>query len=140
VLWLRRLVTGVSPREHVFAPRSVHVGFVVDKMALADCSPSFSVFLLLVIIPPLRHTHLSRPHEVCVSCNEAAHYHTLGPKLVASYLSRHLVGLEVIRYVGESGGLWGTFLSRDFQLVEVYLNTFNEHSHTLYCFLYTTEA
>jgi hypothetical protein len=32
--WLRRLVTGFSPRRPVFAPRSVHVGFVVDKVAL----------------------------------------------------------------------------------------------------------
>jgi hypothetical protein len=33
------------------------------------------------IIPPLRHSHLSRPHEVCDSADQAAHYHTLGPKL-----------------------------------------------------------
>jgi hypothetical protein len=33
--------------------------------------------------------------------------------------------------VGKSGVLWGAFfLSRDFQLCEVYLNTFIEHSHT----------
>jgi hypothetical protein len=29
-----RLVAGFSPRRSVFAPRVVHVGFVVDKVAL----------------------------------------------------------------------------------------------------------
>jgi hypothetical protein len=32
VPWLRRLVAGLSPRRPGFDPRSVHVGFVVDKM------------------------------------------------------------------------------------------------------------
>jgi hypothetical protein len=32
-------------------------------------------------ISPLRHSHLSPPHEVCDSADQAAHYHTLGPKL-----------------------------------------------------------
>jgi hypothetical protein len=34
VPWLRRLVAGLSPRSPVFAPWSIHVGFVVDKVAL----------------------------------------------------------------------------------------------------------
>jgi hypothetical protein len=34
VIWLRRLVAGLSPRRPGFAPWSVHVGFVVDKMVL----------------------------------------------------------------------------------------------------------
>jgi len=37
------------------------------------------------IIPPLLHIHLSPPHEVCDSSDQAAHYHHLG----ASFLSRH---------------------------------------------------
>jgi hypothetical protein len=46
--------------------------------------PSSSVSLLLVTIPPLLHTHLSPPHEVSDSPDQAAHYHTAGTKLGAS--------------------------------------------------------
>jgi hypothetical protein len=42
------------------------------------------------IIPPLLHIHLSPPHEVCDCCDQAAHYHNLGPKLGASLLTRHI--------------------------------------------------
>jgi hypothetical protein len=42
------------------------------------------------IIPPLLHIHLSPPHEVCNSSDQAAHYHNLGPKLGASLLTRHI--------------------------------------------------
>jgi hypothetical protein len=35
VPWLRRLVADVSPRRPGFYPGSVHVGFVVDKVALS---------------------------------------------------------------------------------------------------------
>jgi hypothetical protein len=34
VKWLRRLVAGLSPRRPGFLPGSVHVGFVVDRVAL----------------------------------------------------------------------------------------------------------
>jgi hypothetical protein len=34
--WLTQLVTGLSPRRPGFDPRSVHVGFVVDKVALGQ--------------------------------------------------------------------------------------------------------
>jgi hypothetical protein len=44
------------------------------------------------IIPPLLHTHLSPPHELCNSPDQAAHYHTAGPTLGASSLTRHLAG------------------------------------------------
>jgi hypothetical protein len=30
------IVTGLSPRRPGFAPRSIHVGFVVDKVALGQ--------------------------------------------------------------------------------------------------------
>jgi hypothetical protein len=33
---LRRLVAGLSPRRHGFAPGSVHVGYVVGKVALGQ--------------------------------------------------------------------------------------------------------
>jgi hypothetical protein len=36
VPWLRSLVSGLSPRRLGFAPGSIHVGFVVDKVALGQ--------------------------------------------------------------------------------------------------------
>jgi hypothetical protein len=39
VLWLRLLVAGLSPRRPGFDPGSVHVGFVVDKVALGQVFP-----------------------------------------------------------------------------------------------------
>jgi hypothetical protein len=39
VPWLRRLVAGLSPRRPGFDPGSVHVGFVVDKVALGQVFP-----------------------------------------------------------------------------------------------------
>jgi hypothetical protein len=65
------------------------VGFVVDKVALGRFSPSTSVSPEN-IIPPLLHIHLSPPHEVSDSSDQAAHYHNLGPKLGASLLIRHI--------------------------------------------------
>jgi hypothetical protein len=41
----------------------------------AGLHPSFFRFALLIAIPPLLHTHLSLPHEVCDSPDHAAHYH-----------------------------------------------------------------
>jgi hypothetical protein len=36
VPWLRSLVAGLSPRRHGFAAGSIHVGFVVNKVALGQ--------------------------------------------------------------------------------------------------------
>jgi hypothetical protein len=44
VPWLKRLVAGLSPRRPGFDPGSVHVGFVVDKLALEQFFSSTSVF------------------------------------------------------------------------------------------------
>jgi hypothetical protein len=45
VPWLRRLVAGLPPRRPGFDPGSVHVGIVVDKVALGQVfPPSTSVF------------------------------------------------------------------------------------------------
>jgi hypothetical protein len=82
-------VAGLSPRRPGFEPGSIHVGFVVDKVALGRFSPSTSVSPAN-IIPPLLHIHLSPPHEVCDCSAQAAHYHNLGPKLRASLLTRHI--------------------------------------------------
>jgi hypothetical protein len=43
--WLRRLVAGLLPRTSEFSPRSVHVRFLVDKVALGH------VFLWVVRFP-----------------------------------------------------------------------------------------
>jgi hypothetical protein len=47
VPWLRRLVASLSPPRPGFDPGSVHVGFVVDKVALEQVplTPSTSLFL-----------------------------------------------------------------------------------------------
>jgi hypothetical protein len=43
--WLRRLVAGLSPRRPGFDPWLLHVGFMVDKVALGQVfPPSTSVF------------------------------------------------------------------------------------------------
>jgi hypothetical protein len=39
VQWLRQLVASLSPRWPAFDPGSVHVGFVVDKVALGSVFP-----------------------------------------------------------------------------------------------------
>jgi hypothetical protein len=67
----------------------------------AGFSPSSSVSPAN-IIPPLLHIHLSPPREVCDSSYQAAHYHHLGPKLGASFPTRHFgwkQNKKVSRYV-----------------------------------------
>jgi hypothetical protein len=39
VPWLRRLAAGLSPRRPGFDPGSVHVGFIMDKVALGQVLP-----------------------------------------------------------------------------------------------------
>jgi hypothetical protein len=41
-------------------------------------SPSVFGFLLLIIIPPLLHTHVQPLPDVCDSPEQAAHYQILG--------------------------------------------------------------
>jgi hypothetical protein len=36
VPWMRSLVAGLSPRRPGFAPGSIHMGFVVDKVSLGQ--------------------------------------------------------------------------------------------------------
>jgi hypothetical protein len=87
--WLKQFIAGLSPRRPGFTPGSVHVGFVVDKETLGQVILRVLQFSPANIIPSLLHIHLSPPHEVCDSSNQAAHYHHLGPKLGASFLTRH---------------------------------------------------
>jgi hypothetical protein len=66
VPWLRRLAAGLPPRRPGFDPGSVHVGFVVDKMALGQVfPPSSSVF--------------------------PCQFHSTGAPLLGKKLSRHSV-------------------------------------------------
>jgi hypothetical protein len=51
MLWLRRFAACLSLRKPVLEPRSVHVGFVVDKMALGQVSVRVLRFSLVNIIP-----------------------------------------------------------------------------------------
>jgi hypothetical protein len=53
--WLRRLVAGLSPRRPGFDPGSVHVGFVVDKVALGQGFPRVVRFSSVNVIPPVLH-------------------------------------------------------------------------------------
>jgi hypothetical protein len=48
VPWLRRLVAGLPPRRPGFDPGSVHVGFVVDKVALGQVFSQVLRFSLLI--------------------------------------------------------------------------------------------
>jgi hypothetical protein len=56
---------GLSPPRTGFAPGSIHVGFVVDKVALGQGFLPVLRLFLASTIPPLLHIHLSPPHEVC---------------------------------------------------------------------------
>jgi hypothetical protein len=53
VPWLRRLVAGLSPQMHGFDPGSIHVGFVVDKVALGQVFPRVIRFSPVNFIPPV---------------------------------------------------------------------------------------
>jgi hypothetical protein len=55
VPWLRRLVAGLSPRRPVFDPGLVHVGFVVEKVALGQVFPRVLRFSPVNFIPPVLH-------------------------------------------------------------------------------------
>jgi hypothetical protein len=52
VPWLRSLVAGLSPRRPGFAPGSIHVGFVVDKVGLGQVFLRVLLFFPVSIIPP----------------------------------------------------------------------------------------
>jgi hypothetical protein len=52
----------------------------------------FGFLLLTIIIPPFINIYLLLPHEACDSPDQAAHYHTLGPKLRRSTLTQYLDG------------------------------------------------
>ena len=51
VPWLRRLAAGLSPQRPGFDPGSVHVGFVVNKVALGQVFPRVLRFSPVNFIP-----------------------------------------------------------------------------------------
>ena len=59
-LW--RSVVGLSPRWPNFDTRSVHMRFIVDKVALWQVFLPALLFSPVSIIPPILHTHL---HLIC---------------------------------------------------------------------------
>jgi hypothetical protein len=66
VPWLRRLVAGLSPRRPGFDPGSVHVGFVVDKVALEQAFPRVLRFSPLNFIPPVFHYSEKRKKKLII--------------------------------------------------------------------------
>jgi hypothetical protein len=55
VPWLRRLIAGLPTRKPGFDPGSVHVGFVVDKVALGQVFPRILRVSPVSFIPPVLH-------------------------------------------------------------------------------------
>jgi hypothetical protein len=66
VAWLRSLVAGFSPRRPGFAPGSIHVGFVVDKVTLGQVFLRVLRFSPVNIIPPSLSKLISSGE--CVIC------------------------------------------------------------------------
>jgi hypothetical protein len=66
VLWLRRLVVGLCPRNPSFSPSSVHMGFVADKVALGQIFLRVLRFSFVNIIPPSFSIIIYHPgDEIC---------------------------------------------------------------------------
>jgi hypothetical protein len=68
VLWLRRLVCGLSPWRRRFDHLPVHARFVLDSMTLVFLL--IHCFSLVSVIPPMLHTHLY--HNVRLSEGQRA--------------------------------------------------------------------
>jgi hypothetical protein len=66
VPWLRSLVAALSPRRPGFAPGSIHVGFVVDKVAVGQVFLRVLRFSPVSIIPPSLSKLISSGE--CVIC------------------------------------------------------------------------
>jgi hypothetical protein len=58
VPWLRRLAAGLSPRRPWLVAGSVHLGFVVDNVALGQVFRRVLRYFPVSIIPPRLYTHL----------------------------------------------------------------------------------
>jgi hypothetical protein len=63
--WLTRLVAGLSPRSSRLAPGSIHVGFVVDKVALQQVFLRVFRFFLISLSFAILIYHLGDEQYVC---------------------------------------------------------------------------
>jgi hypothetical protein len=103
--WLRLLVAGLSPQRPEFAPGSVHVGFVMDTVALGQA------FLLIIQFPPHQYystmavrTHvLSRGWTICLLV-ATVQRHSLTP----SALTRSPFINSILRVIVNKQN-WGSF-------------------------------
>jgi hypothetical protein len=66
VPWLRRSVAGLSPWRPGFDPGSVHVGIVVDKVALGQVFPRVLRFSPVNFIPPVLHYSEKRKRKLII--------------------------------------------------------------------------
>jgi hypothetical protein len=66
VPWLRRLVAGLSPRRPGFDPGPVHVGFVVDKVALVQVFTRVCRFSPVSFIPPVLYYKVKRKKRIII--------------------------------------------------------------------------
>jgi hypothetical protein len=57
--WLRQLVASLSLQRNEFLPGLVHIGFVVDKVALGQIFLHIPQFSPVSNIPPVLYTHTS---------------------------------------------------------------------------------
>ena len=63
VLWLRRLVVGLSPQRQGSNARTLNVRFVMDKVALGLISFPVLPFSSVTITPLIPHSHLFMYHQ-----------------------------------------------------------------------------
>jgi hypothetical protein len=56
--WFKGLVAGLTSRRLDFYPRSFHVGFVVNKLALGQVFLQVLLFSFVITIPPILHINL----------------------------------------------------------------------------------
>jgi hypothetical protein len=60
VTWLKRLVAGLSPLRPGFAPGSVHMRFVVSRVALVQS------FLRVILFSPVNIIHCGSPYSYII--------------------------------------------------------------------------
>jgi hypothetical protein len=80
--WLKRLVAGLSLRR----PGLIHVGFVVDKVALGQVSLRVLRFFLPI---SFYHCSIFTYHHPMRCAIALTKQHHLGPKLGALFLTQH---------------------------------------------------
>jgi hypothetical protein len=63
VPWIWRLITGLLPRRPEIKTRPLHVGFMVDEIALGHVLLRILRFSSAIIIPLMSHNHHSSPAQ-----------------------------------------------------------------------------